>query len=161
MLKKSIFSVAAFIALGIALTGCVKTPKEALGLGMKIDYSVLGGKEIYTVNISGALRNENRSVALKNVNGRLNVLDPDSKKILLSMPFSLEVILPMSIGNLDLEIDKTEEEISPLLDYFGIDRNELAGKGATDGQPLNSSQAVIENITFDKQDIIELLREKI
>lgn len=157
MLNKCIF----LLLFGLLFAGCVKIPKEMLGLGMKIDYSVINRKEIYTVNFSGAIRNENRNIVIKNIKGQISIVDPDSKKKLLSMPFSLDAVLPMSLGNISLKIDQTEEEISPLLDYFNIDRNELAGKGTTDGQPISGDQIVIENMTFDKQDIIELLREKI
>jgi len=147
--------------VGLLFVGCVKTPKELLGHGMKIDYSVINNKEVYTINFSGAMRNENRNIVMKNIKGEINIIDPDSKKKLISMPFSLDAILPMSLGNVNLKIDRTEEEISPLLDYLNIDRNELANKGTTDGQSLNGDQIAIENMTFDKQDIIELLREKL
>lgn len=160
MPNRCIFSLA--LMLGIAFTGgCTKVPKELLGQGMKIDYSVINSKEVYTINFSGAIRNENRNTVMKNVKGKICIVDSDSKKKLVSMPFSLDVILPMSLGNIDLKVNLTEEEISPLLNYLNIDRNELASKGATDGQPLNGDQIVIENITFDKQDIIELLQEKL
>jgi len=150
-----------FLISGIIFAGCVKIPKELLGQGMKINYSVINNEEVYTINLSGAIRNENRDIAMKNIRAAITIVNPDSKKKLVSIPFSLDIILPMSLGNIDLKIDQTEKEISPLLDYFNIDRNELAGKGATEGQSLSGDQVVIENMTFEKQDIRKLLQEKL
>ncbi|MCL1910858.1 MAG: hypothetical protein FWG13_01475 [Leptospirales bacterium] len=158
----TIYTFFLMLIFGIAFAGgCVKIPDELRGQGMKIDYSVIDNKEVYTINFSGAMRNENGDIVMKNIKGEICIVDSDSKKKLVSMPFSLDIILPRDSGNIDLKIDRTEEEISPLLDYFNIDRNELASKGTTEGRSLNGDQVVIENITFDKQDIIKLLQEKI
>ena len=145
---------------GFIFVGCTKIPKELLGQGMKIDYSVINNKEVYTINFNGVMRNENRNIVMKNIKGEINIIDPDSKRKLVTMPFFLEAILPMSLSNISLKTDLTEEEISPLLGYFNVDRNELANRGTTDGQSLSGDQVIIENIAFDKQDIIKLLKEK-
>ena len=149
-----------FLMFWFIFAGCTKVPKELFGQGVKIDYSLINNKEVYTVNFNGVMRNENRDIVMKNIKGKINIIDPDSKKKLASLPFSLDVILPMSLGNINLRIDQTEEDIASLLNYFNVDRNELAGKGSTDGRSLNSDEVVIENITFDKQNIIKLLKER-
>jgi hypothetical protein len=156
MIKSCIFIITAAMLLG-----CMKIPKEVFSPGIKIDYSIAGNKEVYTINFSGVIRNENVNTAMKNVNGSIGILDPDSKVILISIPFSFDVILPMSFGTLDLKTDKNETETAALLHYFNIDHDELVKNGSTDGQFLSEEQVIIEKIVFEKQDIIDLLQEKI
>ena len=146
--------------VGFLFVGCFKSPKTVSSPGMKVDYTIVDNKEVYTINFSGVLRNENSDKAMKNVEGSIGILD-SSKGLLISIPFSIDVIMPLSVATLYLKVEKTDDEMSPLLDYFQIDREELVKTGTNDGQPLDENSIVLEKLTFEKKDIINLLKEKI
>jgi len=146
--------------VGFLFVGCFKSPKTVSSPGMKVDYTIVDNKEVYTINFSGVLRNENNDKAMKNVEGSIGILD-SSKGLLVSIPFSIDVIMPLSAATLYLKVEKTDDEMSPLLDYFQIDREELIKTGTNDGQPLDENSIVLEKLTFEKKDIINLLKEKI
>jgi len=146
--------------VGFLFVGCFKSPKTVSSPGMKVDYTIVDNKEVYTINFSGVLRNENNDKAMKNVEGSIGILD-SSKGLLISIPFSIDVIMPLSAATLYLKVEKTDDEMSPLLDYFQIDREELIKTGTNDGQPLDENSIVLEKLTFEKKDIINLLKEKI
>lgn len=140
--------------------GCFKSPDSISPHGMKIEYNIVDNKEVYTVNFSGVIRNENSGKAMKDVTGSISILN-SSKQTLLVIPFSIDVIMPLSAATLYVQVEKDEAEISPLLDYFQIDRKELMRTGSTDGQSLNEENVILNKINFEKKDIIDLLKEKI
>lgn len=143
------------------LAGCAKTPETVHSVGVKIDYKLDGSNETFLVHISGAVRNENTGDAFINATGSVGVKDPDIDKVLISIPFKFDVILPMASGILDIQKEISSKEASFLLDFLKIDRQSLVARGTSEGQFLSEEQVVLEDFEFQKKDIVKLLKEKL
>jgi hypothetical protein len=151
----------AAIVMAFSCVSCVKAPDTIHSSSIRIDYGIVNNSEVYTVSFTGALRNESDDTALRNVSGNVKVIDPETGRTVISLPFRLDVILPLSSGELNLRVEKNDRDIVPLLDYLKVEKDLLVTEGTTSGDYLQEKQVRVTDLAFEKVNIIKLLREKL
>ena len=161
MVINRIAAVIIAIVSGLLCFSCMKAPDAVYSSSLKIDYAIVNNAEVYTINFSGAIRNESDHIAMKNVSGTVVIVDSETKKPVISLPFRLDIILPMTSGVLDLKLEKNDKEISSLLDYLKVDREALVKEGSTSGDFLQENQTRLQELSFEKENIIKLLQGKL
>jgi hypothetical protein len=154
-------SVMLFLSL-LVLAGCDKKPDKIKSPSFKIDIAVSGGKDEYIVKFTGGILNENNSLALMDIKGTIDFIDPDKgKSTVASIPFELDCILPMSMGIVDLEKKFDENGIKPFIDLFKLNREELDKNKGSEGIFIDDKNISLTISSFRKADIVTLLKGKI
>lgn len=139
----------------------MKIPQTVHSASIRAEAKTSGGIKIYAISLNGAIRNENSSDAMQNVSGVLGIKAPDSETVLLSLPFSIDTILPMASGIIDIKAEMSMQEAAPLLNGLDMDKESLDERGSAESSFIPEEQIIIEKIDFQKKDIVKLLKERI
>ena len=154
-------SLLLFLSVVTAI-GCAKKPDKIKSPSLKIDIILEGNKEEYVVKFTGGILNENSSVALKDIKGAIDFVDPDKgSETVASIPFELDIILPMSMGIVDLEKKFDENGIKPIIELFNLDREELVKNRGSEGIFIDDKYMRLDIASYKKEDIVTLLKGKI
>lgn len=158
MTKK--YAFAAF-ALVIFAVSCAKIPEKVQSPSLKIDIENKDGGEVYTVQFSGGITNENSSVALGAVKGTISIRDPKSKETIFTFPFQVEMILPFSMGIIDAVKTCPKKDVDPLIALFSINEAEMIKNKGSEGIFVEEDQVALSIDSYQKHDISTLLQGKI
>ncbi|MFC1669397.1 hypothetical protein ACFL20_03340 [Spirochaetota bacterium] len=118
--------------------------------------------EIYSLKLKGLIENENSNVALVDFKGVIQFIDPENhSKVLSSMPFNIPMILPYETAFIDVEKRGSERDLIPLIELVGIDKEELENERTAAVFRIDSKLFRLENLSYGKTNITEILRKKI
>lgn len=153
-------SAAAVIAVCLVAIGCAKVPEKLVTPILKIETAIVDNKEAYKLTLNTGLQNENSGTALLNVKGSIFFKDAGSKSPrVMTLPFEVPVILPFDTGLIDVEKTFAENEIMPLVNLLGSDREKIQAEKVLDRSFMDDSTIGFEITGYEKKDIIELLKE--
>jgi len=150
---------AALLALTAVFTACTKKPDQVISPSIKVSIEKRDAGKVCMIDFSCALKNENDSVAFKDIKGEFTVHD-DSGKLLLNVPFSLQIILPFDSGVIMQRVEMKEDEAAPLMQFFSISMEKLESGEDTGARPLEDKNVRIASLKYEKKDIIDLLKGK-
>ncbi|HOO71833.1 MAG TPA: hypothetical protein PK926_08720 [Spirochaetota bacterium] len=144
-----------------SITSCTRVPDKVQSPSLKIDIDYRDGAEVYLVRISAGITNENNSTALGAVKGAINIIDPEKNDRIISFPFSVDMVLPFSVGIIDAEKRCSKEEIDPVIKLFDIDTDEMVKNKGTDGIYIDENKISLAIDSYEKYDIVTLLEGKL
>ena len=152
--------IAAVIALALGAGACAKMPEKLISPMLKIEPVVKDGKEAYRVMVSAGIQNENGDTAFLNVKGSVGFRNPENGTGVMTLPFTIPVILPFDTGV--IEIDKTMEEpaVMPLVHLLGADKEKLNAEKGLERTSLDEKTVVLAIEHCEKKNILKLLRER-
>ncbi len=154
-----------FIWIGLILlvmAGCAKVPDEVLSPSLRVESTVTEGREVYTLNLSGGIQNENKDIVLSDVAGTIVLFDPDQKGgQSFRLPFEIPAILPFDTGIIDIRKEYSEKEIMELVDVLDIEREEFYANRGIENLYVNERNIRIDDLEYDKENIIRVLKRKI
>ncbi len=156
-MKSSNLLIFSFIVLLLAQVGCSKKPEKIHNPIIDVESKIENKKEIFNFTLKGAIHNKNSATVFKNF--KASVVLKDKQAILLSLPFSVPVVLPFSTEN-NVLIKKTlkENELLPFLNSLGINKDE-AIKGIKH-KPIKDKSVALKIISYETADILKVLRKK-
>ncbi|MBN2160641.1 MAG: hypothetical protein JW807_14730 [Spirochaetes bacterium] len=158
----TIVTVISIMASCVIELSCAKLPEKLISPTLKIETSVKDNKEAYKLMLSTGLHNENSDTALVDVKGNIVFTDPaDSGGRVLSFPFELPVILPFDTGIIEIEKLFSEEEIMPLVNLMGADKEKLQNDGGLERSLTDDKNVALELTDYQKKSILDLLKEKV
>ncbi len=144
------------------ITGCAKVPDEVLSPSIRVESTVTEDREVYTLNFSGGIPNENKDVVLSNVKGDVVLFDPAQKNgRSVRLSFEIPVILPFDTGIIDIHRDFSEKEILSLVDILNIDREEFFENRGIDNLYIDEKNIVLDDLDYRKENIITVLKRKV
>ena len=144
-----------FISL-LLLISCAKRPETPLHPSV----AVTAENNIFQVNFTCAIANENEYRAFINPNGVITIND-NGGSTLLEIPFEIPAILPFATVNIDEWLELSEEAITPLLALLDIDKERIQAGENIGKKYLDEKNVVYKELNLETKDIIELLRGKI
>jgi hypothetical protein len=109
----------------LLVAGCVKIPDKLESPVIKIEPVIQDNKEVYRLRFSAGIQNDNSSTALLDVKGAVSFVDPEGGNRILSIPFEIPAILPFETGVIESAMVYPENEIMPLVNLLGSDREKL------------------------------------
>jgi hypothetical protein len=117
-------------------------------------------KNIFLVNFTCGILNENVNKAFINVDGVINIKDNGGLS-LMEIPFSIPAVLPLTTANVDERIELSEDAVMPVLNLLDIDK-EIIKSGENKGKKyIDEKNIEFKSLNFENKDITELLRGKI
>jgi hypothetical protein len=160
-MKKNI-SLISTALIAFIITGCAKIPDKCMKPTVEIAAKEEGDGNIYLLQFTSKILNENSDVALQDVTGYIYFKknEKDDKPV-FTIPFEIPIILPFGDGNIIEQREYPLEEIAPLVDLLGGDTEKLAidrGMESTNVYP-NNIELKIES--YKKKDILDLLKDKV
>jgi hypothetical protein len=147
-----------FIIPILLLSACVKAPEQTVAPSVKIDRVESEGKIVYSAMITSGMRNDNPEKALVNVKGSL--LISDAQGPVVSMPFSLPVILPFTTERIEDKVSLDEAQAKRLAVIIKKDFSELEKKGNVISLFISEEALKIEDLTWSSKGIVSLLKSK-
>jgi hypothetical protein len=161
-----------FLLIFSFITGCTKIPDTVRNLRVIIDSSDKG----YSLRFKADIKNENINTAFTNIKGNILLLD-ENGDALESLDFTSSVILPLDTEVINTNVDKTLSQMQSILNILDIDiekidkniseSKEKSGndniliKQSAKEYRFNSSDFKLNIDSYEKEDIITLLKEKI
>jgi len=113
------------------------------------------------LKFSGGIKNENNETVFTGVKGTIAFIEPESGKQVLSLPFSLPVILPFDTGVIDIKKEYSEQEITPLIALLGLNKTELIKEKSTSSMFIDEKKVKIATLDYTKKNIISIIKEKV
>lgn len=148
------------LALLMGLSACAKIPDAPLSPSVKISVEKKGSENIFAVNFTCGLKNENDSTAFTDVNGVFEIKNNTGVTV-LSVPFKSTAILPFETGIIQERIELSAEGVKPLLDLLSIKIEQIDSGEDQGNRFIEDQNVVMKNLNMNKTDIIELLRGKL
>ena len=159
MVKKGTW-IAAVIALALGAGGCAKTPEKLISPMLKIEPVVKDGKEAYRVMVSAGIQNENGDTAFLNVKGSVGFRNPENGTAVMTLPFSIPVILPYDTGVIEIDTTMEEPAVMPLVHLLGSDKEKLNTEKGLERTTLDEKIAMLAIDHCEKKNILKLLKER-
>ncbi len=140
--------------------GCAKIPDNFITPTVKVVSSVENNKEMFIMEFSGSLKNDNDSTALIDVSGKIQFIDPQQKSVVETLDFKIPVILPYASEIVSAKIQGDEKKIFSLMELFKMSREKLQSQGVVNTY-IDGSVIKLADLSYKKINIIKLLKEKI
>jgi hypothetical protein len=147
------------LALLLALTACAKKPESPLSPSVKIGVEKKGEDQIFIVNFTCGLKNENDSTAFINTEGVIEV--KNNSTVVLSVPFKIPAILPFETGVIQERVELNSDQVSPLLELLSIKKEQFESGEEQGNRFIEDQNIVLKKLNLEKKDVIELLRSKL
>ncbi|MCL1864675.1 MAG: hypothetical protein FWF73_02560 [Spirochaetes bacterium] len=144
------------ISLSLLLISCAKKPEAPLHPAVIITIE----QDIFLVNFTCSVLNENENIAFTNLDGVVNIKD-NAGSILLEIPFNIPVILPFAAASINETLELSEDAVTPVLTLLNIDKEKLKLSENIGKKYLDEKNIEFKDLNLEKKDIIELLRGKI
>jgi hypothetical protein len=155
-------SAAVVVAVCLTAIGCARLPEKLVSPTLKIETTIVDNKEAYRLTLNTGLQNENNGTALLNVKGIVFFRDSASKSPrVMTLPFEVPVILPFDTGLVDIEKTFSGNEIMPLLNLLGSDREKMQAEKTLERSFMDDGTVGFEITAYDKKDIIKLLEDSL
>jgi len=148
------------LSILLALTACAKKPEAPLSPSVKIEVVKKGEGNLFAVNFTCGLKNENDSTSFVDVNGLIEIKNSSGITV-LSIPFKTAVILPFETGIIQERIELTADQAAPLFAMLSIKKEQIESGEEQGNRFIEDQNIVIKKLDMDKKDIIELLRSKL
>jgi hypothetical protein len=159
LIKFAKLTVLVLAVSSLILIGCTKLPDKLITPTLKIETIVKDNKEMYKMMLSTGIQNENSNVALLNVKGTIFFSDAGSR--ILSLPFTIPVMLPFDTGIIEIEKIYTENEIMPLVALLGSDKEKLQKDKVIERSFMDEKTIGFEFTGYEKKNILDILRDKL
>ena len=144
-----------FLSL-LLLISCAKKPEAPLHPTVIITME----QDIFLVNFTCDVINENESTAFTNVDGVINIKN-NNGSTLLEIHFDIPVILPFATANINETLELSDDAITPLLTLLGLDKEHIKSGENIGKKYIDEKNIEFKDLNLKKNDIIELLRGKI
>jgi hypothetical protein len=144
---------------GLIFIGCAKIPDKLVTPTLKIESVVQDNREMYKMMLSSGIQNENSAVALINVKGTIFFSDAGTR--ILTLPFTIPVVLPFDTGIIEVEKVYTENEIMPLVTLLGSDKEKLEKDRGIERSFMEDKNIGFELTGYEKKNILDILRDKL
>lgn len=148
------------LALLMGLSACAKIPEAPLSPSVKIAVEKKGNDNIFAVNFTCGLKNENDSTAFTDINGLIEIKNSTGITV-LAVPFKHAAILPFETGIIQEKIDLTADQAAPLFDLLSIKKEQIESGEDQGNRFIDDQNVVMKKLELNKTDIIELLRSKL
>ncbi len=148
------------LALLMGLSACAKTPEAPLSPSVKIAVEKKGNDNIFAVNFTCGLKNENDSTAFTDIDGLIEVKN-NAGITVLAVPFKSAAILPFETGIIQEKIDLSADQAAPLFDLLSINKEQVESGADQGNRFIEDQNVVIKKLELNKTDIIKLLRSKL
>jgi hypothetical protein len=159
LMKFAKTAVSSIVVSGLIFAGCAKMPDKLVTPTLKIEPVVKDNKELYKMMLSTGIQNENSEVAFLNVKGTIFFSDTGSR--ILTVPFTIPVVLPFDTGIIEIEKTYAENEIMPLVTLLGSDKEKLLNDKALERSFMDDKTIGFELTGFEKKNILDMLKEKL
>jgi hypothetical protein len=144
-----------FLSL-LLLISCAKKPETPLHPSVAIVIE----KNIFLVNFTCGITNENENTAFTNVDGVISIKDK-SGMVLLNIHFDIPAILPFATMGINETLELSEDAVTPLFALLNIDKEKLKSGEGAGRRYIDEKNIEFKELNLEKKDIIELLRGKI
>jgi len=155
MIKFSFNKLIVFLSL-LLFISCAKTPDAPVHPSVAIAIE----KNIFLVNFTCGITNENDSAAFTDVEGVINIHD-NGGLTLLDIHFDIPVILPFATIGINEMFELSEDAVTPLLALLKIDKDKLKSGEDAGRRYIDEKNIKFKELNLKKNDITELLRGKI
>jgi hypothetical protein len=159
LMKFAKTAVVSIVASGLIFAGCAKIPDKLVTPTLKIEPLVKDNKEMYKMMLSTGIQNENSDVAILNVKGTIFFSDTGSR--VLTVPFTIPVVLPFDTGIIEIEKTYAENEIMPLVTLLGSDKEKLLNDKVLERSFMDDKTIGFKLTGFEKKNILVVLKEKL
>jgi hypothetical protein len=159
LVKLGRMTVLGFLASGLIFIGCAKMPEKLVTPTLKIETVVKDNREMYKMMLSTGIQNENSDVALLNVKGTIFFSDGESR--LLTLPFTVPIVLPFDTGVIEIEKFYTENEIMPLVTLLGSDKEKLEKERGIERSFMEDKNIGFDLAGYEKKNILDILKDKL
>ena len=150
---------ALLLSMLLVFTACAKKPEKATSPSIKIGIEKRGAETLYIADFTCTLKNENDSTAFLNASGKINIRD-NGGKLLLTVPFTVETILPFEAGVVLQKVELKESEAAALMQFLNISPEKVLSGEDTGARPLEDVNVELTGLKLEKKDIIDLLKGK-
>jgi len=128
---------------------------------MRVTIEISEGREVYVFKLLSGIINENSSVALVNMKGRVLIKNPsEGGRVYLEFPFEIPEIMPFDTALLDIDKKTGEKDAVKVLDLLKIDRGRLLQGREIDSIFIDDKFIRFEITSCDKKNIGQLLKGK-
>jgi hypothetical protein len=148
------------LSICLLVAGCLKIPDKLISPMIKIEPVIQDNKEEYRLRFSAGIQNDNGSTALLDVKGAVLFVDPEGGNRILSVPFEISAILPFETGVIESARIYPENEIMPLVNLLGSDREKLMKNKALERSFFDDKIVKVKISDYRTEGIISLLRNR-
>ncbi len=148
------------LAILMGLSACAKIPEVPLSPSVKIAVEKKGNDNIFAVDFTCGLKNENGSTAFTDIIGLIEIKNNTGITV-LSVPFKSAAILPFETGIIQEKIELTADQAASLFDLLSIKKEQVESGEDQGNRFIEDQNVVVKNLNMKKTDIIELLRSKL
>jgi len=150
------------LALLISISACVKKPDKLHTPSLKLNAAIRDNKEIYILKLSSGIENKNAGTAFTDLKGKISIIDPENESIEpVILPFEIPIILPFDIGIINIEKELPEKDIMRIIDILNINKEKFISAKGIDGRYIDEKNLDLDIISYQKEDILDILNDKI
>lgn len=153
---KKFILLSTFGLLFIICSACTKMPEKVKSPSIMISSEIINDNEEYIVRFSGGLENENSNTVLKDLKGTVSILHKDGS--LVTLPYDLDKVLPFSMGIIDTEKKIDKNIVIRLTELFRINQEEFEQTKKTDTIYIDDDKVELNIDSYEKEDIVKLLK---
>lgn len=155
--RNKFFMIAAVIPLLAA--SCAKAPEWSKDATMNIEAVTVENVEKYKVHVSVGISNDNSGTAFTGMSGQ--IILKDAAAAILTLPFKSATILPFEKGIVEAETVITKDEAVKIAEQMNIDNEKFIKDRGVKEHFLEKENVTVDISSFDKTDIIKLLKDKV
>ena len=148
------------MATAVLFSACAKVPQEIISPSLSFKAENADKAGMVSLNFTGGLKNENDSTVFLNVKGEVAVLDSKNNPLLI-VPFDIPSILPFETGIVQVRMEKSLQDLEPLMNDLGVDYEGLVKKGEPQNLFPEERNVVLKNLSLEKKGIVEILEGKL